>query len=835
VVNAAEADAKAPARTDPRGDPLPAGALLRIGTVRYRSGPVNAAALAPDGKTLATASARGITLWEVASGRPLHRLRNSGVPYEFSANQALLCFSPDGQRLVSLAEVILSPPYGRRPVVRVWDVSTGEEVARFDLPAFALPEETERWGLLPARYVWFTPGGKELGVVLRDGVVRFLDPSSGKETRHWEIGQSLREAYPGVATSPDGKLLSVADARDGRAILLFDVATGRRVRRLAVASKPEVVTFSPDSAVLAVADDGPAVRLFDVATGKESGSFAASAPGAEESLQGSLALAFSPDGKTLYAGSRTGPVLRWRLPAAEAVPPMARATVNDPDARSPAATGIFPSPDGRSVTTVGWRDDLIRHWDAATGKEIPPPDGFSGRVCCRLSPGAWRVAVGDSAGKLALFETATGRLSRVLRAEGPVVATLCWSADGKTLATGQGDDTVRLWDVASGREVHVLRLPRNRDPSATDSLAFSPDARRLLVSRQKLRMFDVATGRELWAGSHSGAVLSPDGQTVAACANDGLVLLDAATGGVRATHRIGDRVPGLPFEAELAFAPDGRLLAVSHPDGSIRLHDTKTGEVHSPFRTLSGGRTSTPCFSPDGKWLAVVSGGELRLWEVFPGIELTRLAVSDDCKEPELGPGLRTVVAPTVDGTVLVWDLASRGVPGAEVDPWAALASADGKRVYAVARALRDNPKDTVALLRQKLPPAEPGQEGRARQLVARLDDEAFAEREKATNELLELGSPAVPLLKKLQAEAASAEVRRRLQGIVEILTGREAPDVRHERAVQVLEMAATVGARRLLREWSAGAPSAALAEDARAALGRLERADKARRALDKP
>jgi WD40 repeat protein len=835
----AVADGQAPARTDPYGDPLPEGALLRFGTPRYRCWLPNDAALSPDGKTLATAAPGVVALWDVATGRPLHSVGGMWIPTEFFANQTFLRFSPDGKRLAALGTTFDYSKGGHGPAVHLLDVATGKEVFRFELPC-----ERTREPALAARYVWFSPGGGEIGVFLQGGVAYFLDPSTGRETRRWDAGRPLRKASPGIAPSPDGRLVVVADSKTEKSLLLLDAATGRLVRRLATPAKPEVLAFSPDSATLAVADDGPVVRLYDVATGSERASFHAAVPSVERSLQGILALAFSPDGKTLYAGSRPGHILRWRLPTAEAAAPLSGKAADVASVRSAAVTGIFPAPDGQSVVSVGWKDGLIRRWDTATGKEIPPPDGFVGCVCSRLSPGGRLLAVGDYAGKLALFDAATARPVRVLRSEGPMVTCLAWSPDAKTLAAGLGDDTAALWDVDSGREARVVRLPHSGDPRSVDSLALGPDGRLLLVSHRGLSLWDAATGRQEWSRkSLATAVLSPDGKTVATRGEHGeLVLLETANGTTRAAHSVNGDAPGVPFAGAVAFSPDGSRVATADLDQQMRVTDPKTGEIRSTFRAFFFGLTlalvAPPLsLSPDGKW---VLGGDshfgLRLWEVSTGRELSQRQGLGVYASAEFGPDLRTAFAAAPGATVLVCDLLPPGGPrpGPPAALWADLASRDGPTVYRATRTLWDQPTAAVALLREKLPLSKVD-EKRVGQLMAALDDDAFAERERAQRELADLGAPVLPPLKKLDTGGGSPEVRRRLRDIFEALALREEPQPRWSRAVQVLELAATAEARQLLRDWAAGARTLALAGEARAALERLELADRLRRPTDKP
>jgi RNA polymerase sigma factor (sigma-70 family) len=832
--------AAARVRTDPRGDPLPEGALARFGTVRYRSGyAMHGSALSPDGKTLAVSAGDDITLWDLATGRPLHRLRDAKVPPDFSPNQTFLCFSPDGSRLASVGGWKWTDqlPFALdkvQPTLQLWDVAAGEEVRRFDPLGGAKVEHG-----LPVRAAWFTPDGKEIGVMLHAGIVRFLDADTGVELRRFATGKSLRWESPGVAPSPDGKLLAVVDSADEKSLRLFDVATGREVRRVTCPEKMGNLAFSPDSAWLAVADGASQIRLFDVATGAERKNFPAPVATEEHRLTGLTSLAFAPDGKVLYGGSEYGQILRWRLPGAESLPTLATEQVGGRGDPVSWVTGVYFVPGGRLLVSVEG-SGLIRRWDLTSGKELPAGDGFYGAVRACAAPDGRTLAIGDTAGRLELFEAATGRSVHLLRRSGLGVTSLRWSPDGKHLAVGQANDSVALWDAGARREVRVLTLPPPALPYSVEVVGFGADGGQLLTSQRGLRLWDVATGKERWFRPELyAAALSPDGKTVAAGdTQSGLLLLDAGTGAVRVTQKIPASLWDPACPTAVAFSPDGSCLATARLGGPINFRDPQTGAERKRVEVSREARCSSLAFSPDGKWLLEgCSDRFLRVREVATGKELSRLAGHEAWVRAEFVSGFRTALSSSGDGTALLWDLRPGGggpaAPAATL--WPDLAAADGPEVYRAIWALASDPKSAVSLLREKLPPVTPPDEKRVRQVVARLDADAFADREKATSELTSLGAPAVPLLKKLQAETRSEEVRSRLKGIVEGLANREAVDFRLSRAVQVLELAATPEARQLLRDWSAGASGVALAEDARAALARLERADGRRRSADAP
>jgi RNA polymerase sigma factor (sigma-70 family) len=839
---APEPGAKAEGRVDRLGDPLPAGALVRFGTVRYRSGAdMHASALSPDGNTLAVSARGDITLWDVASGRPRHRLRDATVAPDFSPNQTLLAFSPDGKRLASIGGWTKDSQSHNgndrpQPTLQLWDVATATEVLRLDPTGGTRIIEY----YMPVRSVWFSPDGKEIGVMLHNGVARFLDAATGAEVRALSTGKSLRWDYPGVAHSPDGKLLAVVDADADESFRLFDVATGREVRRVTAAARLGQVAFAPDSATLAAADDASQVRLFDVATGKESKQYPVAASKDDYNLTALTSLAFSPDGKVLYGGSVRGQILRWRVPEGEVLPALPAEEASGPPGPRNWVMGLHFPPGGRTVVALGG-NGLIRRWDVSSNKEIPATEGFTGYVLARLTPDGRFAAIGDSAGRLELFDTATGRSAGVVSPSGPAVSSLLWSPDGKLLAVGRYDDSVTLWDAAGRREVRVIHLPPPEQVFSLSVVAFSPDGRNLLTSQRGLRWWDVATGKELWyRGGLYSAALSPDGKTIAAAGEqNALSILDASTGDVRVTRKQPlDLTNVSVIITAVAFEPSGKGFVTVHSNGAIFLRDPRTGEERRRIRPVGDIQSGSVTFSPDGKWLlSGWSDSAIRILEVSTGKELLRLTGHEGPPRVEFGPGLRTALSASTDSTALVWDLERRA--GDRAPPpatcWDDLASDDGSKVYRATRGLVSRPGAAAALLRDKLPPARALDEKHVRQVVARLDADAFADREKATRELTALGAAAVPLLKKLQAENRSQEVQSRLQGVVDGLANREAADYRLSRAVQVLELAATPEALQLLRDWSAGASTVALGEEARAALSRLERADRIRRSAGAP
>jgi RNA polymerase sigma factor (sigma-70 family) len=811
------------ARTDRFRDPLPPEAIARIGTVRFRHGrPVTSLGFTPDGKQLLSGGEDGVRVWDAVTGKEVHHIAG-----ESTRGRLRSSFSADGTRVATFEPLSQTRP------VHVWEVRTGKKVGTFGwgefvhvrfsldgklLAMIAADSTLELWDVFTGKEVrsWktheklvrcalFTPDGKTILTGDMDKVIRLWDVATGRKVR--EIIGLLSEAYS-VALSPDGKLLaSIAhQERSARArysekfedrIQIWDLPANKEVRQLIA---PHIkrwegnefwegfraLAFSADGTMLAVGT-GDDLRIWDPRTGQEVRRipFWYANP---------LALAFSPDGKTLAASLHGSTISRFDVTTAKEVP----------DSPQNHEQETILTRDGRTLATLAGKTILL--WDPTTGQERQRLEGHGDHILSLHLANDGRTAFSNGLDNtLRVWDLTTGRELRRFHAEPFRMwpRLLAVSPDARILALRGEEKSVVLADAVTGKEIRRLEL---QAPQFGQMAAFTSDGRTLVLwgSDQNAHVWNVAAGKEVRKipcqedprtpaepGTHYVAALSPDGRLIGfGNAQRFIALCELATGQeIRRLENLPDGV------ASLAFSADGRTLAWSAwSDRTVHLVEVASGRERYQLRGHKGWITSLS-FSADGTIL--VSG--------------------------------------SMDATVLVWDLTgklgtkARPLASEDLDAcWSDLAGDDAARAYQTMRRLGASTTEVVPYLRKRLQPVAAVDEKRLVRLIEDLDSDQFVLRENAATELEKLGEVAIPACRHRLQGAPSAEVRRRLEALVKKHARQtwepSREHLRASRALEVLEATGTPEARQLLRALAEGATGARLTQEARAALGRLAR-----------
>jgi WD40 repeat protein len=797
-IGLAAAEEKPKPRLDLYGDPLPEGAVARLGTVRWRTSLALCPTFSPDGKVLFA----GRSLWDAASGKELVRLE--GVPLRHVQQQA--AFSPDGATLATLDNT---------NVVRLWDARTGKYLRR--------AEREVKWREWSPFSFTFAPDGRTLYAGL-PRVVRAITVADGKAAAlpsPPERGLSLD------LVSPDGAA-AVSAAKDGR-LVVWDLKSGKTLAEVDGPEDPGLFALAPGNRRLAVEsrDDAPAILVYDLASGKEV-SRCKGYPGEMGSL------VFARDGKTLVGSVCDRKVWLCDVETGR-------------ERWSAEGEGLAFAADGKTVAVTRGQA-IVRLFDAATGKERAPLAGHLDFVhCLAVTPDGRAVFTASFDQSLRLWDLHTGKEIRRLKEpnvlEDELILYLALKGNGKELAVGERKG-VRLWDLSDPRR-----------PRAGERLddqywcAFAPDGKTLATVDHHLRLLDLGTRkvlREAEVNDGKAVCFSPDGRTLAVGYAEGVVRLwDVRTWAERAVIRGHDR----DSTAWMVISPDGQLLATTDgrgqelaegrpPPSHVVLSEVASGKLRRRIEWKENG-VDAFAFSPDGRLLAIAgkeradSSAAIALYEVASGRIVHTFRGHDQyvaCLA--FTPDGRRLISGSHDTTALVWDLtalpapATREVKRTEKELtalWARL-TGDAEKADEAMRALAASPAQAAELLGRSLKPADRETADRIARLICDLDSDSFAQREQVSAALEKLGDEAAEALRDALADP-SAEVRQRAEALLKKLNhGPSSERLRRLRSVEVLEWIGTPEARRVLDRLAGGDPRAELTRAAQAARARFAR-----------
>lgn len=558
---------------------------------------VHTTVFSPNGMLIASVGAppeNWIRLWDASTGKQLGVLKG----HTFWVQN--LVFSPDGKQLVSASH---------DGSLRGWDVEAGKELFRF----------LDHAAGFTTTAACYSPDGKYIltGGILGDSRFFLLDAANGREIRRVK-GNSERAFSMSLAFSRDGKRILSANTDLTVTLIDFErevcLQTFKGAGEMNRGCHFETAVFSPDDKIVAAGGGSEStlgeaqVRIWDVASGQELHSF----PGVKGKVE---TLEFSPDGKRLVTGGTDRTLRVWDIKSgrelwsvkADFLPKMASASVR---------RASF-SPDGKRILTCGG-DRLVKIWDASRPAVVSYPIALEKLL--GITPTPKPIAPPSGRRK-------NNRFKHDFKC-------LALSPDGKRLATGTEDGEIKLWDVASGREMRLLQPHKEGYYyMSIDQIAFSPDGNRIVScsddrliklwdasSGRLLRMFDDQPGTMIQKSRILAVGFSPEGKRIfggTTSPDDKIRIWDAETGELRSTLKITHPENSMGAYTALTFNRSMDSFVASGAFVSY-LYDATTATPIRALEGLSAGWTNVTA-SPDGRKVIDINIREVSIVELATG------------------------------------------------------------------------------------------------------------------------------------------------------------------------------------------------------------------------
>ncbi len=303
----------------------------------------------------------------------------------------------------------------------------------------------------------------------------------------------------------------------------------------------------------------------------------------------------------------------------------------------------------------------------------------SGVTTAFFSPDGKRIVSASWDNTVRIWDAATGmQIGEPLTGHTGWVSFATFSPDGKRIVSASYDKTIRIWDAATGKQIGQ---PLKGHVSTVYSASFSPDGKRIVSASadKTIRIWDTETGQQIGqplkghASSVLSACFSPDSKRIASASVDGSIRIwDADTG-----RQIGKPLEGHLFHVtSVSFSPDGKQIVSSSYDRTIRIWDAETGQqIGRPFENHSA-IVQYASFSPDGKSIVSASAdhtvclSDTTENRSFVSISLPLIGHTDWVNSASFSPDGKRIVSASKDYTIRIWEIKTVQQIGKLLDGW---------------------------------------------------------------------------------------------------------------------------------------------------------------------
>ena len=552
-----------------------------------------------------------------------------------------IAFSPDGRFLAVSA----------RNDIKILDFSTGKLLHTLE-------------GHTGDIYsVSYSPNGNYVVSGSWDKTVRIWNANSGECVNTLE---GHTKSVSSVSYSPDGKYIATGSWEyngDDKTVRIWDASSGECVKMFEGHTKSvRSVSYSPDGKYIATGNADKTVRICNVSSGK----CVKTLEGHTKSVR---SVSYSPDGKYIVSGGYDGTVRIWDVSSVECVKTPEGQSNNTKSENSSSignsiATGSDDKTgdDGRTVSVDKTRsvDKTTQIQDASSGERVKTLEGHTDYVLSVCySPNGKYIASGGVDENIRIWDASSGECVKTFEGHTDRVLSVCYSPDGYYIASGSMDRTVRIWDISNGECVKTLKGRM----SWFYSVNYSPDGKFIASGSEDntVRIWDTSNGecvKTLKGHKYDVyfANYSPDGKFIASGGGDENIRIWDASSGECVQLLKGNT----NHIFSVSYSPSGKYIASGSMDNTVKIWNTTSGEC---VKTLIGHKNNvrSVSYSPDGKY--IVSGSEdstVRIWDASSDFCVRTLCGhTDGILSVSYSLGGKFIASGSMDDTVRIWDVSS--------------------------------------------------------------------------------------------------------------------------------------------------------------------------------